>query len=80
MSATTTEATVLSVASDISGIPEISIASSGYLCDVMEYEVFCDIISALEGTLSIKFDTRRYEIESIKELIALTDEALREVV
>lgn len=80
MIANTTEATVLTVASDISGVPETVIASSGYLCDIMEYEVFTDVVNALEHKLSIKYDSRRYEIESIKELVALTDETLRALV
>lgn len=74
MSRDTTEATVLTVASDISGVSESVIASSGYLCDIMEYEVFTDIVNALESKLTIKYDSRRYEIESIKELVALTQE------
>lgn len=63
---------VLSFASDISGMPEASIRSSGYLCDVMEYEVFTDVILALERHLGIKFGKVQYEIENIRGLVALT--------
>ena len=65
------EATVLSVASDISGMPVDAILGSSYLYDVMEHLVFLDFVSALASKLAIEFDDRIFEVDSIREVIGI---------
>jgi hypothetical protein len=74
--AVTVEAKVVALASDVSGMPEDAIRSSGYLCDVMEHEVYMLIVAAIEAHYKFRFDMGIYEIDSIKELVALTEDHL----
>jgi len=66
------KAKVLSLASDVSGMPEETIRKSGYLCNVMEYEVYIQLLPVLEAFFHIKYDMRKYEIDSIEGLCLLT--------
>lgn len=70
------KANVLSLASDVSGMPEDVIRKSGYLCNVMEYEVYMQLIPVLEATFHIKYGMRKYDIDSIEGLCLLTRDIL----
>lgn len=72
MSAEDIKAKVVSLASDVSGMSEEDIRTSGYLCNVMEYEVYLQLLPALESVFHIKYDARKYEIDSIEGLCLLT--------
>lgn len=76
MSAEDIKAKVVSLASDVSGMSEEDIRTSGYLCNVMEYEVYLQLLPALEAFFHIKYDMRKYEVDSIGGLCRLTEDMI----
>lgn len=68
---------VYAAISDISGIPTSIVQTTAFLFEIMEHDVFLDIVSALQDRLDIQFGSEIYEIDKVSELVNLVANAVQ---